>query len=190
MYYGPDGSCTGEDFEPGFVNIAGYLYYVDEDGEFVFGETVDGMAFGEDGRYTSGSAELDALVAAELIPICAEYETREERLRAAFPDYDFFRAFTSGMVARKIEREEGVRIPTPEELMEQLATEAYEEVRCQSLHVIFGQEYEKLVAQLRPYCGRFARLLIGRPLLWYNEDYLRLSRALLAEMPHLAPDEA
>ena len=95
MYYGPDGSCTGEDLEPGFVNIAGYLYYVDEDGEFVFGETVDGMAFGEDGRYTSGSAELDALVAAELIPICAEYETREERLRAAYDhvrdDFEYLR---------------------------------------------------------------------------------------------------
>lgn len=117
-------------------------------------------------------------------------ENIEERLRAAFPDYDFFRAFTSGMVARKIEREEGLHIPAPEELMEQLATEGYEEVRCQSLHVIFGQEYEKLLAQLRPYCGRFARLLIGRPLLWDTEDYLRLTRALLAEMPHLAPDEA
>lgn len=117
-------------------------------------------------------------------------ENIEEQLRAAFPDYDFFRAFTSGMVARKIEREEGLHIPAPEELMEQLATEGYEEVRCQSLHVIFGQEYEKLVAQLRPYRGRLECLMIGRPLLWDTEDYLRLTRALLVEMPHLAPDEA
>ena len=117
-------------------------------------------------------------------------ENIEKRLCAAFPDYDFFRAFTSGMVARKIEREEGVHIPSPEELIEQLADAGYEEVRCQSLHVIFGQEYEKLLAQLRPYCGRFARLLIGRPLLWDTEDYLRLTRALLAEMPRLAQDEA
>ena len=66
-------------------------------------------------------------------------ENIEKRLCAAFPDYDFFRAFTSRMVARKIEREEGVYIPAPEELMEQLAAAGYEEVRCQSLHVISGR---------------------------------------------------
>ena len=64
-------------------------------------------------------------------------EQLENTLRAAFPDHDFFRAFTSGMVIRKIAREEGVTIPTPEELMEQLAAAGYDEVLCQSLHVIF-----------------------------------------------------
>ena len=75
-------------------------------------------------------------------------ENLEERLCAAFPGYDFYRAFTSRMVARKIEKEEGVYIPSPAELLERLADEGYEEVRCQSLHVIFGQEYEKLMEQL------------------------------------------
>lgn len=117
-------------------------------------------------------------------------EQVEEKLRAAFPDYDFYRAFTSGMVARKIEREEGVSIPSPAELLEQLAVDGYDEVRCQSLHIIFGQEYEKMLHQLEPYRNRFARLLVGQPLLWDTADYLRLTRALLAEMPHLAEDEA
>ena len=86
MYYSEDGSCTGEDFEPGFVNIAGYLYYVNQDGSFAFDETIGGISFGPDGRYSSGNAELDALVAEVLAPICAEYETRDEMLRAAY-DY-------------------------------------------------------------------------------------------------------
>ena len=86
MYYDEEGRCSGEDFEPGFVNIAGWLYYVNEDGEFVFDETVNGIAFGPDGRYSSGNLELDALVAEVLAPICAEYETRDEMLRAAY-DY-------------------------------------------------------------------------------------------------------
>lgn len=117
-------------------------------------------------------------------------ERIEQRLHAAFPDHDFFRAFTSGMVARKIEREEGVHIPSPAELIARLADEGYTEVRCQSLHVIFGQEYEKLLAQLRPHGDRFEKLLVGRPLLWDTEDYLRLTRELLADMPRLAKDEA
>lgn len=117
-------------------------------------------------------------------------EQVEAQLRAAFPDHDFYRAFTSGMVARKIEREEGVRIPAPAELLEQLAADGYDEVRCQSLHIIFGQEYEKLLAQLAPFRDRFARLLVGQPLLWDTADYLRLTRALLAEMLRLDEDEA
>ena len=104
-------------------------------------------------------------------------ENLEERLCAAFPGYDFYRAFTSRMVARKIEKEEGVYIPSPAELLERLADEGYEEVRCQSLHVIFGQEYEKLMEQLRAFRGRFTRLSAGAPLLWDTQDYLRLTRA-------------
>lgn len=117
-------------------------------------------------------------------------ERLEERLHAAFPDYDFYRAFTSGMVIRKIAREEGVHILTPAEQLEQLAQAGYEQVLCQSLHVIFGQEYEKLLAQLAPYRTRFAQLTVGRPLLWETPDYLRLTRALLAQMPRLDADEA
>lgn len=93
-------------------------------------------------------------------------EKLEERLRCAFPTHDFYRSFTSEMVARRIEREEGVHIPQPEELLERIAAAGYDEVRCQSLHVIFGQEYEKMLRQLRPFCGRFEKLLAGDPLLW------------------------
>ena len=117
-------------------------------------------------------------------------EAVETRLQSAFPGYDFYRAFTSRMVARRIEREQGEYIPAPDEQLARLAEEGYDEVRCQSLHVIFGQEYDKLRAQLEPYRGRFGSLTLGRPLLWDTPDYLRLTRALLADMPPLAPDEA
>ena len=50
------------------------------------------------------------------------------------------------------QREEGVHIPQPEELLERLAAAGYDAVRCQSLHVIFGQEeYEKMLRQLPPF---------------------------------------
>lgn len=117
-------------------------------------------------------------------------EKLENSLHTAFPEYDFYRAFTSGMVIRKIAQEEAVIIPTPAQLMERLAGAGYDEVLCQSLHVIFGQEYEKLLSQLAPYCSRFRRLQVGKPLLWDTEDYLQLVRALLCNMPRLAGDQA
>ena len=43
-------------------------------------------------------------------------ETLEHRLSQAMPEYDFYRAFTSQMIIRKIQREEGTVIPNPAEL--------------------------------------------------------------------------
>lgn len=50
-------------YDPGFVNIDGWLYYVKEDGYFLKNDTVGTLQFGEDGRYTSGDATLDQTVA-------------------------------------------------------------------------------------------------------------------------------
>ncbi|WP_283674585.1 sirohydrochlorin cobaltochelatase [Butyricicoccus sp. Marseille-Q5471] len=114
----------------------------------------------------------------------------ENRLRQAFPEYDFYRAFTSGMVIRKIEREENIKIPNPAELMEQLAAEGYEEVLCQSLHVIPGVEYEKMLGQLASYRDRFACLRIGRPMLFEASDYEAICKSLLDQIGVLDEDAA
>ena len=71
-------------YEPGFVNLDGWLYCADDMGLFYMDETVDGFYFGPDGRYSSGNERLDELVAAALAPICAGCETREDMLRAAY----------------------------------------------------------------------------------------------------------
>lgn len=50
-------------YEPGFVNIDGWLYYVQEDRYFLKDEYVGFLYFDGNGRYTCGDAELDATVA-------------------------------------------------------------------------------------------------------------------------------
>lgn len=70
-------------YADGLVNIDGWLYLV-RDGLFVRSEEAEGLSFGADGRFTSGSAELDALVAGVLAPICEAGGSREELLRAAY----------------------------------------------------------------------------------------------------------
>lgn len=116
-------------------------------------------------------------------------EKLEQTLAQAMPEYDFYRAFTSQMIIRKIEREEGIVIPNPAELMEQLRKAGYEEVVCQSLHVIPGIEYEKMCRQIREAAANM-RVRIGKPMLYSHEDYLKTCEALLEEMPTLKPDEA
>ncbi len=72
--------------EPGFVNLDGYLYYVQDNGYFLRNGDVGQLHFGENGRYTSGDQELDDLVAGVLAPILQVNASAEELdvLRAVF----------------------------------------------------------------------------------------------------------
>ena len=83
--------------EPGFLNIDGYLYYVQEDRHFLRDGKVGKLKFGADGRYTSGDSELDDMVAQILKTIVEENPNadRMELLRAAYEhshmDYKYLR---------------------------------------------------------------------------------------------------
>lgn len=112
------------------------------------------------------------------------------RLALEFPDYDIYRTFTSDTVIKHLAEKENIIVPTLPTLLETLRKQGYEEVRCQSLHVVPGREYSKMREQLSPYRQNFSRLLVGKPLLWDTPDYLRVTRELLSVMPHLADDEA
>ena len=111
----------------------------------------------------------------------------EKALSAALPDYDFFRAFTSGMVIRKIEREEGIKIPNPAELMQHLSDAGYEKVLCQSLHVMPGFEYEKMLAQLAPYREKFTQLSVGKPARTTMGISARVCCATCPRLPRMKP---
>lgn len=59
-------------FQPGFLNIDGWLYYLQENGRFLMDGDVGTLHFDENGRYTSGDAELDAQVAEILSRLISE----------------------------------------------------------------------------------------------------------------------
>ncbi len=114
----------------------------------------------------------------------------EKSLCEVLPDYDFYRAFTSGMVIRKIVQEEGVKVPNPSELMEQLSEAGYDEVLCQSLHVMPGLEYEKMLAQFAPFRQKFKTFTVGKPMLFCADDYAHICGQLLQTMPSLEAQQA
>ena len=117
-------------------------------------------------------------------------ENIERVCEEAFPEYDFFRAFTSGMIIRKLKKQ-GVEIDDPEAVISRLAGEGYQEVLCQPTHIISGLEYNKLADILKKYTGQIPQLKIGNPLLTSEEDYLRTADLIMAELPRqLKSDEA
>ncbi len=98
-------------YEPGFVNIDGWLYYVKEDGYFLKDDKVGALYFGPDGRYTTGDAELDQMVTERLKKFFEENpeKTRFEILRVAYDhcvaDYNYLRkeAYGKGAMGWEIE---------------------------------------------------------------------------------------
>ena len=75
----------------------------------------------------------------------------EDKIKAAFEGYDFFRAFTSNMIINKLKKRDGIEIDNPIQAMDRLYEMGYEEVVIQTLHIICGHEYVKLKNQITEY---------------------------------------
>ena len=115
----------------------------------------------------------------------------EETCKKAFPDYDFYRAFTSGMIIRKWARTKNVIIHNPDEVMKRLVAEGYEEVICQPTHIINGLEYDKMMNMLLAYKDQIPTIKVGTPLLTEEEDYKEACEIVMQELEKpLAKDEA
>ena len=68
----------------GFMMLDGYLYLAGQDGYLVKNQYSGSLLFGNTGRYTSGSLELDDYVAAMLRTVTTDTMSRGEMLRAAY----------------------------------------------------------------------------------------------------------
>lgn len=80
------GALLQAHYPSGFFNVSGWLYYADESGLLARDTDVGVLHFDENGRYTSGDAELDAIVAEILDGIIRDNPdlTGLELLRKAF----------------------------------------------------------------------------------------------------------
>lgn len=109
-------------------------------------------------------------------------ENIERICQEAYPDYDFYRAFTSGMIIRKLKRVKNLTILNPEEVMEKLLAEGYEEVICQPTHIINGVENDKMIAMLNKFKNDIPVIKIGAPLLTDESDYLKSCEIVMKEL--------
>lgn len=100
------------------------------------------------------------------------------------------RAFTSGMIQRKLEKRDGLHIDDVPQALERLAGEGFRDVVIQPTHIMNGEEYNKLTEQAELYRGRFERLAVGRPLLSTLEDYRETVEVLTGTLSGAAPEKA
>lgn len=114
----------------------------------------------------------------------------EADLAAAFPDRVLRRAFTSGMVIRRLAERDGVEVDTVAQALDRLCREGFSDVVIQATHVMNGEEYDKLRALAAPYEEAFDRLSFGAPLLTSTRDYQEMVSAMLERLPEKTPGQA
>ena len=114
----------------------------------------------------------------------------EAELRRAFPEYTLYRAWTSGMIIRKIRKRDGIRIDTVTEAMERMIADGVRRVVVQPTHVINGIENDQMITDVRAYEDRLTDLRFGAPLLTSEEDSTAVIEAVMEEFPDLKEEDA
>lgn len=113
-----------------------------------------------------------------------------QKIRDHFTDYDVFEAFTSRIIVKKL-RDRGESIATETDCMQQLLQEGYTEILVQPLHLVGGEEFEKLKRNLEILASDKAVLRMGRPLLYFmgQEDRPDDYEVLLNVFDDFFPEE-
>ena len=62
--------------------------------------------------------------------------------------------------------------------------------QVQTLHIICGEEFNKLKEQVESYKDKFEKIILGRPLLTYIEDYKETVEAIENQIPKMNEQEA
>ena len=86
----------------------------------------------------------------------------EDALRAAFPDREVRRGWTSRIIVKRL-RARGIEVDNEADALAKLRGEGFGDIAVASTHVIPGQEYDRLLAAAEP-------LKVSEPLLASDDD--------------------
>jgi sirohydrochlorin cobaltochelatase len=103
------------------------------------------------------------------------YSFIDETVKQHFPEHEILWAYSSRMVRDSIKKERNLVLKPPREVLEELESRSFEWAVVQSLHLMCGHEFNRLVAESQA-CS--IRTAIGLPLLCAPEDYLETIEVL------------
>lgn len=112
----------------------------------------------------------------------------ERKIEGAFPEYQIYRAFTSGMIIKKLRKTEAVRIDTIAEALERMRADGIRAVIIQPTHIINGIENDKMLEAIRAFADSFQKIQIGMPLLSSVSDYKMAIHAIMDDIDLAAED--
>lgn len=150
----------------------------------------DGMPCGrEDTDLWDGIMKLPIVLAAFGTTTSAwqSYTVFDEHIRAAFPGHEVHWAFSSRMVRDFSQQRHGRKGKGPGEILEELQARGFEWAVVQSLHLLAGHEFYRLVEEVRA-CR--IRTAMGLPLFWAPEDYRAFLDDLAPKLDAAGNEEA
>ncbi len=86
---------------------------------------------------------------------------------------EVFRAFTSGMIIKKLMERDGTEIDTVKSALERLYAQGYTDIFCVPTHIMNGIEYDKARAMIDEFKDKM-NIRISRPLISVTEDYCEI----------------
>jgi sirohydrochlorin cobaltochelatase len=112
----------------------------------------------------------------------------EDRIRNHFNTWEIRRAFTSEAIIKKVRNKLDIKIDTVEEALTKMIDEEFSYVIVQPLNLIPGSEYEKTIEVVKKYKSQFKEIKLGRPVLYYDEDFKKAAEALKNQIPTMNKD--
>lgn len=113
----------------------------------------------------------------------------ENEIQETFPEYQVYRAFTSGMILKKLQKMNGLVYQNVQGALEQMASDGIEQVIVQPTHIINGFEYDKMREEMSGFEDKFQNIRAGKPLLSTADDYKKAVHAVM-EDAELEKEEA
>ena len=117
-------------------------------------------------------------------------------IQAAHPDTKVVMAFTSHIIVDRIQEKEGIKIPTPEQALNQLKEEGYTRVALTTLDLIPGMEYGYDSAIFDLYKDQFKKMTLGTTLMYWmgqenqRDDISETINAIRTEFPKTGKKDA
>lgn len=110
-------------------------------------------------------------------------EKIEEDVRKAYSRWGVYRAWTSGMICKRILKRDGIFIPNVQQALEQMMDDGVREVVVQPTHVMNGIENDRMIADITRVQDRFERIIVSEPLLSGKKDCDQVIQAVACEIP-------
>lgn len=106
------------------------------------------------------------------------------------PNHRIYRAWTSNVIIRKLEKQSGIHINTVTEAMKQISADGITELTVQPTHIMNGIENDRMKEEISALRGQFSFLAFGNPLLTTNQDNIDIIQTLMERFSDLKQEEA
>jgi cobalamin biosynthesis Co2+ chelatase CbiK len=114
----------------------------------------------------------------------------ENYLSAAMSDRILYRAWTSGMIIKKLRERDGIVVPTVDEAITSMLNDGITDLLVQPTHVLNGIENDIMIENITAKAGEFSRISFSAPLLTADADISAVVAAIGKEYAYIGSDAA